>query len=369
MSGVDHDALRATLAAAVEALGGSERTGPDRDGRGGRRVDGRAPAPAGPGRHRHRQVARLPGPRAAPQQAGRRRHRDPRAAAPAGRARPAAADQGGRRADGRRHDVRRAQGALQLRLPAPDPRGRARRAGRADRGGGRARGRSARRSSSCGSGPRASRRTAAPARRTPPRATPTASGGRSASPRGSAWARPKCPFGEECFAERAREKAQRSHLIITNHSLLAIDAIEGVPMIPEYDVVVIDEAHELTARVTQAATDELWASEVERAARRSARHTKSDTRRPGRRPRGRRRRAARRDRRGVAGPVRRRTRRPRRRARAGARRGPRAGQRVPQGRRRRRGRCRVSPRPRATCRSSSRPPTGWPPTPTPTCCG
>ena len=43
-------------------------------------------------------------------------------------------------------------------------------------------------------------------------------------------------------------------------------------MIPDYDVVVIDEAHELTARVTQAATDELSASDVERAARRSQRH-------------------------------------------------------------------------------------------------
>ncbi|CAB4720150.1 MAG: ATP-dependent DNA helicase [Actinobacteria bacterium] len=82
----------------------------------------------------------------------------------------------------------------------------------------------------------------------------------------------KCPFGQECFVELAREKAQRSHLIITNHSLLAIDAIEGVPMIPDYDAVVIDEAHELTARVTQAATDELSVSDVERAARRSQRH-------------------------------------------------------------------------------------------------
>ncbi|MGB0099783.1 MAG: ATP-dependent DNA helicase [Nocardioides sp.] len=82
----------------------------------------------------------------------------------------------------------------------------------------------------------------------------------------------KCPFGQECFAERAKEKAQSSHLVVTNHSLLAIDAIEGVPMIPDYDVVVIDEAHELTTRVTQAATDELWAAEVERAARRSQRH-------------------------------------------------------------------------------------------------
>lgn len=81
----------------------------------------------------------------------------------------------------------------------------------------------------------------------------------------------KCPFGQECFVELAREKAQRSHLIVTNHSLLAIDAIEGVPMIPEYDTVVIDEAHELVQRVTQAATDELSASDVERAARRSQR--------------------------------------------------------------------------------------------------
>ncbi len=82
----------------------------------------------------------------------------------------------------------------------------------------------------------------------------------------------KCPFGQECFAERAKEKAAKSHLIVTNHSLLAIDAIEGIPMIPEYDAVVIDEAHELVARVTQAATGELTFTDVDRAARRSNRH-------------------------------------------------------------------------------------------------
>jgi ATP-dependent DNA helicase DinG len=56
----------------------------------------------------------------------------------------------------------------------------------------------------------------------------------------------KCAYGVECFAERAKDKAAKSQLVVTNHSLLAIDAIEGIPMIPEYDVVVIDEAHELT---------------------------------------------------------------------------------------------------------------------------
>ena len=82
----------------------------------------------------------------------------------------------------------------------------------------------------------------------------------------------KCPYAQECFAERARERASQSDLIVTNHSLLAIDAIEGVPMIPEYDAVVIDEAHELSARVTQAATDELSVTEIERAAKRSQKH-------------------------------------------------------------------------------------------------
>ncbi|MBS43029.1 MAG: ATP-dependent helicase [Nocardioides sp.] len=86
----------------------------------------------------------------------------------------------------------------------------------------------------------------------------------------------RCPFGAECFAELAREKAARSHLVVTNHSVLAIDALEGLPMIPEYDAVVVDEAHELAARVTQAATDELTAPEVERAARRAQRHVEGE---------------------------------------------------------------------------------------------
>jgi ATP-dependent DNA helicase DinG len=85
----------------------------------------------------------------------------------------------------------------------------------------------------------------------------------------------KCPYAAECFAERAKEKAAHSQLIVTNHSLLAIDAIEGVPMIPDYDAVVVDEAHELSARVTQAATDELSAPEVERAVRRARRYVES----------------------------------------------------------------------------------------------
>ena len=126
--------------------------------------------------------------------------------------------------------------------------------------------------SRCGSGSRSRPRAGAPASvTTRPRHTDRVWRQVSVSHRECLGAA-KCPYGAECFAERARSKAAQSHLVVTNHSLLAIDAIEGIPMIPDYDVVVIDEAHELTARVTQAATDELSVPEVERTARRAQRH-------------------------------------------------------------------------------------------------
>ena len=78
----------------------------------------------------------------------------------------------------------------------------------------------------------------------------------------------RCPYAVECFAERARERATHAQVVVTNHALLAIDAIDGVPMLPDHGAVVVDEAHELVSRVTQAATKELSGRMVERAARR-----------------------------------------------------------------------------------------------------
>lgn len=86
----------------------------------------------------------------------------------------------------------------------------------------------------------------------------------------------RCAFAQACFAERARARAAQAQLVVTNHSLLAIDAIEGIPMIPAYDTVVVDEAHELAGRVTQAATADLSPGMVERAASRATRHVEGD---------------------------------------------------------------------------------------------
>ena len=77
-----------------------------------------------------------------------------------------------------------------------------------------------------------------------------------------------CPYGADCFAEAARMRAMRADVVVTNHALLAIDALSDVDVLPEHDVVVIDEAHELVDRVTGVATEELTAAVVERAASR-----------------------------------------------------------------------------------------------------
>ena len=81
----------------------------------------------------------------------------------------------------------------------------------------------------------------------------------------------KCPFGSQCFAEQAREAAGEADLVVTNHALLAIDALENNIVLPEHDVVVIDEAHDLVDRVTSVASGELSAAAADAAARRCGR--------------------------------------------------------------------------------------------------
>ena len=86
----------------------------------------------------------------------------------------------------------------------------------------------------------------------------------------------RCPFGRDCYAEQARVTAGRASIVVTNHALLAIDALESFPVLPEHDAVVIDEAHDLVNRVTSAASGELSATAVDAAARRVGRLLSAD---------------------------------------------------------------------------------------------
>ena len=81
----------------------------------------------------------------------------------------------------------------------------------------------------------------------------------------------RCQFGTDCFTEKARAEAGRADVVVTNHALLAIDAIAEASVLPEHHLLVIDEAHELVDRVTSAATAELTPATLGVATRRVAR--------------------------------------------------------------------------------------------------
>lgn len=79
----------------------------------------------------------------------------------------------------------------------------------------------------------------------------------------------RCPHGVECFAELARQEAREVDVVVTNHAMLAIDAISEIDTLPEHDCVIIDEAHELDARITSATTAELSPRSLTLAANRA----------------------------------------------------------------------------------------------------
>ena len=81
----------------------------------------------------------------------------------------------------------------------------------------------------------------------------------------------RCPFGTDCFAEKARDKAGHADVVVTNHALLAIDAMTDAAVLPEHQLLVVDEAHELVDRVTGVATAELSATSLGIAHRRVSR--------------------------------------------------------------------------------------------------
>ncbi|AEE45718.1 ATP-dependent DNA helicase [Cellulomonas fimi] len=82
----------------------------------------------------------------------------------------------------------------------------------------------------------------------------------------------RCPMIDECFPERARAAAREADVVVTNHAMLGIAASGSPGVLPEHDVLVVDEAHELTDRVTAQATSDLSIATVEHAARLARRH-------------------------------------------------------------------------------------------------
>ena len=76
--------------------------------------------------------------------------------------------------------------------------------------------------------------------------------------------------GSPCFLRAARERAEQAHVIVVNHALLLSDLARGGGLIPEYQHLIIDEAHnledeatrQLGFNVSQDKLDEVWEPQV-----------------------------------------------------------------------------------------------------------
>lgn len=63
----------------------------------------------------------------------------------------------------------------------------------------------------------------------------------------------RCPQGDDCFAERARARAADADVVVVNLHLYGIDLATGGGVLPDHDVVVIDEAHQLEDTISATA--------------------------------------------------------------------------------------------------------------------
>ena len=82
------------------------------------------------------------------------------------------------------------------------------------------------------------------------------SGDLSWSPRDAAWRHvsigsdecpgaSRCPSGDTCFSERARDLASVADVIVVNTHIYGLDVATDGALLPEHDVVIFDEAHQL----------------------------------------------------------------------------------------------------------------------------
>ncbi|HTL86744.1 MAG TPA: DEAD/DEAH box helicase, partial [Acidimicrobiia bacterium] len=62
--------------------------------------------------------------------------------------------------------------------------------------------------------------------------------------------RTNCTEGDSCFAELARENARDKSILVVNHALYCTHLAAGGTVLPEHDVVIVDEAHAFATSAT-----------------------------------------------------------------------------------------------------------------------
>ncbi len=74
----------------------------------------------------------------------------------------------------------------------------------------------------------------------------------------------ECKDGEACFAERARERAQGASILVVNHALYCAHLSSERRVLPDHDIVIIDEAHAFAENATNAFAGDMSADAITR---------------------------------------------------------------------------------------------------------
>jgi len=72
----------------------------------------------------------------------------------------------------------------------------------------------------------------------------------------------RCPSGSACFTEQARSRAAAADIVVVNTHLYATHVASGGVVLPEHDVVIFDEAHEVEDVMTAGLGVELTAGRI-----------------------------------------------------------------------------------------------------------
>ena len=89
---------------------------------------------------------------------------------------------------------------------------------------------------------------------------------------------PRCPYRADCHSERARETAREADVVVANHTLLTLDLAGGGRSTSDVEAIVVDEAHELADRATEALTEEITATLLRRSVSAAAKQVATGTR-------------------------------------------------------------------------------------------
>lgn len=76
----------------------------------------------------------------------------------------------------------------------------------------------------------------------------------------------RCPMGPQCFAEAARDRANAADVVVVNTHLYGLDVATGGAILPEHELLIVDEAHQLEDVMSDTVGLSIWEGRFSRVA-------------------------------------------------------------------------------------------------------